>query len=182
MAVNIAGLQSQIDALKADVEDLKKEALENKVSIALLRGELDKVVSAFVIASGAVAMGMEVVMYFTFWSIPALLDKNKVPEDAGEFLGAGLPKGADDMELARLAPGGIDTAALKTVMARSNMPSLAEMISLAEELGVRIYVSDKSTDLLGFDRDAFIDYEGMSFAGVATFLAEARKSRIQLFI
>ncbi len=180
--MDIAGLQSQINALKADVEALKKEALENKVSIALLSGELDKVISAFVIASGAVAMGMEVVMYFTFWSIPALLDKNKVPEDAGEFLGAGLPKGADDMELARLAPGGIDTRALKAVLDKINMPSLAEMISLAEELGVRIYVSDKSCEILGFSREAFIDYEGLSFAGVATFLAEARNSRIQLFI
>ncbi len=180
--MDIAGLQSQITALKAEVEALKKEAPENKVSIALLSGELDKVISAFVIAAGAAAMGMEVVMYFTFWSIPALLDRKKVPDDAGETLGAGLPIGADELELARSAPGDIDTAALKAVMARINMPSLAEMISLAEELGVRIYVSDKSTDLLGFERDAFIDYEGLSFAGVATFLAEARKSRIQLFI
>jgi peroxiredoxin family protein len=127
-------------------------------------------------------MGMEVVMYFTFWSIPALLDKNKAPDGTGKILGANLAKSADEMELAQSAPGGIDTAALKAVMAKINMPSLAEMISLAEELGVRIYVSDKSTELLGFERDAFIDYEGLSFAGVATFLAEARKSKIQLFI
>jgi len=38
VAADIADLQSQIDALKADVEALKKEAPENKVSIALLGG------------------------------------------------------------------------------------------------------------------------------------------------
>ncbi len=174
-------LQAQITALRTEVEALKKDALENKVTIGMLSGDLDRVMSAFVIATGAVAMGMEVVMYFTFWSLPALLDREKVG-DPEEILGAELPRGADEIGLPALTPGGIDTTALKAVMAKINMPSLAEMISLAEELGVRIYVSDKSTEILGFKRDAFIDYEGLSFAGVATFLAEARKSRIQLFI
>ena len=35
------------------------------------------VVAAFVIATGAVAMGMEVVMFFTFWGTSVLRDKKK---------------------------------------------------------------------------------------------------------
>jgi peroxiredoxin family protein len=37
-------------------------------------------------------------------------------------------------------------------------------------------------DLMGFKREEFIDYKGMDFAGVATFLQEAQNSKVQLFI
>jgi peroxiredoxin family protein len=37
-------------------------------------------------------------------------------------------------------------------------------------------------DLMGFSRDEFIDYNGLGFAGVATFLSEAQNAKVQLFI
>jgi peroxiredoxin family protein len=40
-------------------------------------GDMDKVLASFVIATGAVAMGMDVVMFFTFWGTPVLRDKKK---------------------------------------------------------------------------------------------------------
>ena len=67
-------------------------------------------------------------------------------------------------------------------MKKKNVASLEEMLSLAEELGVQIYVCEMSMDLMGFKREEFIAYEHMGFAGVATFLQEAQNSKIQLFI
>jgi peroxiredoxin family protein len=67
-------------------------------------------------------------------------------------------------------------------MKKKNVASLEEMLDLAEELGVRIYVCEMSMDLMGFKRDEFIDYKGLDFAGVATFLQEAANSKVQLFI
>jgi peroxiredoxin family protein len=60
--------------------------------------------------------------------------------------------------------------------------SLEEMIALAEELGVKIFICEMSMDLMGFKREEMIAYEGAEYAGVATFLAEAADSKIQLFI
>jgi len=37
-------------------------------------------------------------------------------------------------------------------------------------------------DLMGFKHEEMIDYQGLSFAGVATFLEEAQDSKVQLFI
>jgi peroxiredoxin family protein len=37
-------------------------------------------------------------------------------------------------------------------------------------------------DLMGFTREEFIDYKGLGFAGVATYLQEAQNSKVQLFI
>jgi len=56
------------------------------------------------------------------------------------------------------------------------------MLAVAGELGVRIYVCEMSMDLMGFTREEMIEYPNMNFCGVATFLEEAKNSKIQLFI
>jgi peroxiredoxin family protein len=40
-------------------------------------GDLDKALAAFIIATGATAMGKEAVMFFTFWGTPILRDLKK---------------------------------------------------------------------------------------------------------
>ncbi len=178
-------IKSQIAQLRSEIRALKDSLPEDKITIAVFNGELDKVLTAFVVATGAAAMGMEVVMYFTLWAIPVLLDKNKVAHDKEATqgrLGANLPKGAGAVELSKMNPGGINTSELKSLMKRKKIPSLEEMISVAEELGIRIYIAAKSMEMLGFERHEFIDYKGLEFAGVATFVQEAQKSKVQLFI
>ena len=137
------------------------------------------------LVTGATAMGMEVVMFFTFWGTPVLRAGNKNvggKDMMGTMFGAMLPKGADKVKLSQMNMGGMGTAMMKSLMKKKNVASLPEMISLAEELGVKIYVCEMSMDLMGFKREEMIDYQGLSFAGVATFLEEANDSRVQLFI
>jgi peroxiredoxin family protein len=93
-----------------------------------------------------------------------------------------LPKGTGAVKLSKMNMGGMGTAMMKSLMKKKNVASLEEMIALAEELGVRIYVCEMSMDLMGFARDEFIDYKDLGFAGVATYLQEAQNSKVQLFI
>jgi peroxiredoxin family protein len=71
---------------------------------------------------------------------------------------------------------------MKSLMKKKNVSSLEEMLGLAEELGVRIYVCEMSMDLMGFKHEEMIRYKHLGFAGVATFLQEAQTSKVQLFI
>jgi len=71
---------------------------------------------------------------------------------------------------------------MKLRMKKKNVASLPEMISMAGELGVKIYVCEMTMDLMGFKREEMIDYPGIEFCGVATFLEEAANSKIQLFM
>ena len=48
----------------------------------------------------------------------------------------------------------------------------AELVAMAEELGVRIFICEMSMDLMGFKREEMIDYENLTFCGVAKFLEE----------
>ena len=183
--MDMQNLETQFEELKSQVDALSKQTVENKLSMVVFSGELDKALAAFVIATGAVAMGMEVVMFFTFWGTTILRDKQKKvggKDVMGKMFGAMLPTGTGDVKLSNMNMGGMGTAMMKSLMKKKNVASLEEMIELAEELGVRIYVCEMSMDLMGFKRDEFIDYKEMGFAGVATFLQEAANSKVQLFV
>jgi peroxiredoxin family protein len=182
--MDMQNIENQLGDLKTQIEALDKKAAENKLAMIVFSGDLDKVLASFVIATGAVAMGMDVVMFFTFWGTPVLRDKKKNvggKDMMGKMFGSMLPKGTSDVKLSKMNMGGMGTTMMKSLMKKKNVPSLEEMISLAEELGVRIYVCEMSMDLMGFKREEFIDYKGMDFAGVATFLQEAQSSKVQLF-
>jgi peroxiredoxin family protein len=71
---------------------------------------------------------------------------------------------------------------LKGLMKRKNAPSLDQLFEIAAMVGVEIKVCEMSMDLMGFKREELIDYPKMDFCGVATFLAEAKDSSVQLMI
>ncbi len=60
--------------------------------------------------------------------------------------------------------------------------SIDEMFKQAGELGVEINICEMSMNLMGFKKEEMIDYPKLDYAGVATFLADAGESRMQLFI
>ena len=187
--VNVEGtmenIEKQLAELKSRVEVLDKKATEPKVSMIVFSGDLDKVLASFIIATGSVAMGMDVVMFFTFWGTPVLRDKNKSvggKDTMGKMFGTMLPKGTGAVKLSQMNMGGMGTAMMKSLMKKKNVASLEQMLEMAEELGVKIYVCEMSMDLMGFKREEMIDYKGLEFCGVAKFLEEASNSRIQLFI
>jgi peroxiredoxin family protein len=184
-SVNMEALDKHVAELREKVETLSKESPENKLSMIVFSGDMDKVLASLVIATGAVAMGMDVVMFFTFWGTPLLRDKKKKvggKDLMGKMFGAMLPKGACEVKLSKMNMGGMGTAMMKSLMKKKNVASIEEMLDLAAELGVRIYVCEMSMDLMGFKREEMIDYPHMNFCGVAKFLEEAKNSKIQLFI
>ncbi|MEW5909232.1 MAG: DsrE/DsrF/DrsH-like family protein, partial [Thermodesulfobacteriota bacterium] len=70
-------IQKQIEEMKTRFDRVEKKIPSNKISMIVFSGDLDKALAAFVIATGSVAMGLDVIMFFTFWGIPMLRDKAK---------------------------------------------------------------------------------------------------------
>ena len=178
-------LEKQMGELKKQVEALAEASPENKIALIMFSGELDKVLAAFVIATGAAAMGMDVVMFFTFWGTPILRDKGKKvrgKDFMGKMFSAMLPKGACEVKLSKMNMAGMGTAMMKSLMKKKNVASLEQMLELAAELGVRIHICEMSMDLMGFKREEMIEYPNLTFCGVAKFMEEAQNSKVQLFI
>ncbi|MGA9236502.1 MAG: DsrE/DsrF/DrsH-like family protein [Desulfobacterales bacterium] len=183
--VSLQQIEEQLAALKSRIDVLDKKVTEPKVAAIVFSGDLDKVLASFVITTGAVAMGMEAVMFFTFWGTPVLRDKNKSvggKDTMGKMFGTMLPKGTSEVKLSKMNMGGMGTAMMKSLMKKKNVATLEQMLEMAEELGVKIFVCEMSMDLMGFKRDEMIAYKDLTFCGVAKFLEEANNSRITLFI
>jgi hypothetical protein len=70
-------IEEQLAALQSRIEVLDKKTPDDKLSMIVFSGDLDKALASFIIATGAVAMGLEAVMFFTFWGTPLLRAKNK---------------------------------------------------------------------------------------------------------
>src|SRR4030066_2096058 len=150
-------LARQVEELKRQVENIKPGA-EDRVSIIVFSGDLDKVLAAFVIATGAVAMGMEAVMFFTFWGTPVLRDsKKKVggKDLMGKMFGFMLPKGRNAIKLSKMNMAGRGTAMMKSLMKKKNVASLDEMVETAAELGVKIYICEMTMGLMGLKGEDF---------------------------
>ena len=177
-------LQRQLDELKNEVAGIQPGP-ENKLSMVVFSGELDKLLASMIIATGAAAMGMKVVLFFTFWGTAALRDAKKSvggKDFMSKMFGWMLPKGRDQVKLSKMNMGGMGTAMLKGLMKKKNAPTLEQLFDIAAQLGVEIKVCEMSMDLMGFKREELIDYPDMDFVGVATFLAHAKNSANQLFI
>jgi len=182
--MTVDDLARQVADLRRQIENIKPGA-EDKISIIVFGGDLDKVLAAFVIATGAVAMGMEAVMFFTFWGTPVLRDPKKKAggkDLMGKMFGFMLPKGRNAIKLSRMNMGGMGTSMMKSLMKKKNVASLDEMLDMAAELGVKIYICEMSMSLMGFKQEEFIDYPNLEYVGVATFLEQAKNSKVQLFI
>ena len=100
----------------------------------------------------------------------------------GTMFGTMLPKGVSQVKLSKMNMAGMGTSMMKSLMKKKNVASLEQMIEMAGELGVKIYVCEMSMDLMGFKHEEMISYPDLTYCGVAKFLDEALGSKIQLFI
>jgi peroxiredoxin family protein len=170
-------LQKRLEKLEAGTKD--------QVSMVIFSGDLDKILAAMIIATGAAAYDMKVNLFFTFWATAALRDPVKKPgkkDFMSKMFGMMLPKGSGKIKLSKMNMAGMGTSMIKSIMKKHKVASLEEMFVTAGELGVQINVCEMSMNLMGFKKEELIDYPGMAICGVATFLTDASESKIQLFI
>ncbi|WP_374719211.1 DsrE/DsrF/DrsH-like family protein, partial [Parageobacillus toebii] len=84
------------------------------------------------------------------------------------------------MGISRMNFGGIGQKLIKHVIKKHNAMPLPQLIEMAKEQGVKLVACQMTVDLLGLKPEELID--GIEFAGVATYLAEASEGNINLFI
>jgi peroxiredoxin family protein len=158
--------------------------MAEKLTLIIFSGDMDKALAALNLAVGASSTGMEVSMFFTFWGL------NLIKKDKGGIKSRGVMRrmlnfmnrgGASRLPLSRFHMFGLGKWMMGKLMKNSQFPSVNELLALAHESGVKFIACTTSMAMMGLSRDAFIP-EVDSFAGVPTYLAEARDARVNLFI
>jgi peroxiredoxin family protein len=177
-------LEKQIQELKERVTRMEA-GTKDQLSMVVFSGDLDKILAAMIIATGAAAYDMEVKLFFTFWATAALRDPKKSGKGKNmieKMFGMMLPKGSNKVTLSKMHMAGMGTSMIKGIMKKHKVASLPEMFKTAGELGIQINICEMSMNLMGFKKEEMIDYPKMTICGVATFLSDAQESKIQLFI
>ncbi|MER3558294.1 MAG: pyridine nucleotide-disulfide oxidoreductase, partial [Armatimonadota bacterium] len=133
-------------------------------------------------ASGAAASGMEVSMFFTFWGLTALRQKRQSDGETlfQKMMGWTTPVGIRGLGVSKMNFGGIGAKMRRSMMKQQGVPQPEEMAQMARDLGVRIVACQMSMDVMGIHKEELID--GIEVGGVATFLGDAVRSKVTLFI
>ena len=157
---------------------------KDSVTIVAFSGDLDKLLAAFIIATGAAASGKQVNMFFTFWGLKLLQQTKKKPKGLHwiqKMLGFMVKAGTEKRPISKLNMAGMGAMMLKKLMERSKIPSLNEMVITAKTLGVKFTACTTSMGVMGITKETLIP-EVDNIAGVASSLADADKSSVTLFI
>ena len=134
-----------------------------KASIIVHSGDLDKVMSAFIVGNGFLSVGMPVTLFFTFWGLDALkkggLDSAKLPGVMS--LGTGMMKGR---------------------IKDAKVPTLTELLQMSKEMdNLKIYACSTTMELMKVKEEDLIP-EVDDIVGAAAFLDIALDADIHLFI
>lgn len=152
-------------------------------TIIAFSNDLDRALAAFIIATGAAAMGQKVTVFFTFWGLN-ILRKGNSPAVRKSLIdrmfGFMMPRGPEKLVLSKMHMAGMGTGMMKAVMKNKHVMSLPELIESARHSGVRIVACAMSMDIMGIQKEELID--GIEIGGVAEYLANASEAQTNLFI
>jgi peroxiredoxin family protein len=182
-----AEVSRQVGSLRSELEralqELRDRTPEDRAALVVFSGDLDRVMAAFVIATGAAASGLETSMFFTFWGLSVL--KKKGARAAGKGLKQRMfalmtPTGSEGLGTSQLNFFGMGATMLRSMMKEQGIASLEELMGMARELGVKMTACTMSMDAMGIAKEELVG--GLEYGGVAAFMADASRARVSLFI
>jgi peroxiredoxin family protein len=178
----LAGFSARVEDALGRLQAREAAMPRDQASIIVFSGDFDRLFSAFVIATGAVSMGIDVAMYFTFWGLVALKKQTifagKTIEE--KMLAAMLPGGPASAGTSKMNMLGMGPVMFKRLMAKHNVETLPGLIKLAQELGVKLVACRMAMGVMGIKDEELLD--GVEYGGVASYLGDAIESKITLFI
>jgi peroxiredoxin family protein len=186
-----AEVEARLRTLEARVDELQRELAARQgrevLSLICFSGDWDRLFAAFTLASGALAMGYEVHVFFTFWSVCALRKTGKIETPCEKNLSQSmlakvLPCGPGKARLSRMNLLGLGPLMLKRLMKKQGVADLDMLMQEVRDLGGHLHLCDTSFGLFGLSCDELTDGASLNRCGVATFLQIAMKGRMALFI
>ncbi len=152
--------------------------MAKRMAIISLHGSLDAAYPPLIIATAAVAMDMEVAIFFTFYGLEILkkgnADKLQVSPIANPAMPVAIPN------IIGMLPGmtSMATGMMNGWMKKANVAKLSELLEIAVESGVRLIACQMSMDVMGIKKEDLID--GVEVAGAAAFIEFAANDAIAL--
>jgi len=164
-----------------------------RMALIASKGTLDWGYPPFILASTAVALDMEVAIFFTFYGLPLLMKdlKATVSPHSNPAMPMKMPFGPEGFQgfnwpvpniISGNVPGfdSMATSLMKQTFKKKGVATIEELREVCIESGARLIGCQMTMDVFGFEKEQFID--GVEIGGAATFLEYAADSDISLFI
>jgi len=156
------------------------------MSIIVTKGTLDWAYPPFILATTAAAMDVKVTMFFTFYGLQ-LLKKNldhlqisTLGNPAMEMPMMGMHMTMPNMMSAIPGVDAACTTMMKNLIKKKGVASIPELREAAIDSDVRMIGCQMTMDLFEFSEKDLI--EGIDVGGAATYMENALKSDINLYI
>jgi peroxiredoxin family protein len=118
-----------------------ERTVDNRCSIILFSGDLDKAMASFVLATGAAAGGLDVSMFFTFWGLSVLkkagapAGKKNVKEQMFSMM---TPSSSLGLGTSKMNFFGMGSWMLRSMMKHKEIASLEDLMAIARDFGVKM--------------------------------------------
>ncbi|WP_407356349.1 DsrE/DsrF/DrsH-like family protein [Methanolobus sp. WCC5] len=139
--------------------------MTEKAVIIVHSGDIDKIYSALIVGNGALSMGIDASLFFTFWGLERL-KKN------------GLDKGP----LSKMNFLGLGKWMVKSRMKKANVVSLEKLMTDFRELGGKVIACEMTMEIMGIKPEQLQQEWIDDYGAVGTYVMEAKDAGITLFI
>ena len=190
VSVTIELNQDAIQALESPVTALapaSAKASPQRATLLVMHNDKEALLAALLVANGAAAQGMEVMLFFTFWGLNLLRGdtpnaahpKQKVTWSQTMFKWM-MPKGPTRQGLGKLNFAGVGAGMMGGLMRKNNIMDLPDLLASAQEQGIRFVACTMSMGVMGITKRDLHPYENMEYGGVAAFVESAGSSDLSL--
>lgn len=164
-------------------DDLAANA--KSMSIIVTKGSLDWAYPPFILGTTAAAMGVDVTMFFTFYGLPLLLKEINPQVTALGNAAMKMPMMGMHIGMPNIMGmiPGADAAAtvmMKNLIKKKGVASIEELRDAAVESDVKLIACQMTMDLFEYKLEDMIP--GITIGGAATYMENALKADINLFI
>ena len=156
-----------------------------KMTIIVTKGTLDWAYPPFILGTTAAAMDVDVTMFFTFYGLGLLkkdldLKISTLGNPAMEMPMMGMHMSMPNIVSAIPGVDRMATTMMKNLIKKKGVASIEDLREASIESEIKIIGCQMTLDLFELDRKDMI--EEMEIGGAATWMEEASKSDINLYI
>lgn len=174
--------EARVDIDK-EIAEVRERTVDDRATLVLFSGELDKAMAAFIIATGAAAAGLQTSIFFTFWGLSVLKKKGSArpKENLKEKMFAMMtPESSESLGVSKMNYFGVGAKMLRAMMKDKDIATLEELVEMAKDLDVKMIACTMSMDAMGIEKEELMP--DLEYGGVAAYMADAASSRVTLFI
>jgi peroxiredoxin family protein len=159
-----------------------EEKKKKRMAIIASKGTLDMAYPPLILASTAVAMDVEVGIFFTLYGVDIVNKRKYHSLKVAPIANPAMPSPIPFPNILGILPGMTAMASMmmKSMIKKINWPSIPELMDVCLESGVKMIACTPTMEMTGVKNEDLV--KGVEVAGAAEFLDFALDANISLFV